>query len=134
MFGPESGKYGWNGLIFVYEKVKINDHHRCARFLALFEEEGCRMQPMTCEEHDIHAAGSQFITHTTGRLLDRLGVSSTPINTKGFEILLKLVENTCKDSMDLYRALYIHNPNAPQQLQNLHNALTDLTKTLQSQQ
>ena len=78
-----------------------------------------------------YAAGSQFITHFTGRMLDRLKLQGmllnisvyiqsmfsvkvslhwlctttthrlklqdTPINTKGYDTLLKLTENTCKD-------------------------------------
>ena len=33
MFGPESGKYGWQGLTFLYEKVRISDTTRSERFL-----------------------------------------------------------------------------------------------------
>ena len=28
MFGPESGKFGWQGLPFLYEKVRIKDFER----------------------------------------------------------------------------------------------------------
>ena len=28
MFGPESGKFGWQGLPFLYEKVRIKDFDR----------------------------------------------------------------------------------------------------------
>ena len=28
MFGPESGKFGWQGLPFIYEKVRVNDINR----------------------------------------------------------------------------------------------------------
>eukprot|EP00976_Prorocentrum_cordatum_P066858 1178485-Prorocentrum_minimum.AAC.2 len=34
---------------------------------------GCNMVEMSCEEHDRLAASSQFITHTVGRVLGRLG-------------------------------------------------------------
>lgn len=33
MFGPESGKYGWQGLTFLHEKVRISDTTRSERFL-----------------------------------------------------------------------------------------------------
>eukprot|EP00656_Telonema_subtile_P013871 TRINITY_DN17055_c0_g1_i4.p1 TRINITY_DN17055_c0_g1~~TRINITY_DN17055_c0_g1_i4.p1 ORF type:complete len:445 (+),score=95.22 TRINITY_DN17055_c0_g1_i4:118-1452(+) len=49
MFGPESGKASWLGLPFMYEKVRVLDHHRASRFLTLFEDEGCHMVPMPCE-------------------------------------------------------------------------------------
>ena len=39
-------------------------------------------EDMTCELHDEVAAGSQFVTHFTGRVLERLALTNTPINTK----------------------------------------------------
>jgi arogenate dehydrogenase (NADP+), plant len=43
MFGPESGKNGWNGLPFVFEKVRVTDAgaqaEKCTQFLNIFEQE-----------------------------------------------------------------------------------------------
>jgi hypothetical protein len=41
-----------------------------------------------------------------------MDVSSTDINTKGFDALLNLVENTSHDSFDLYYGLFLYNANA----------------------
>lgn len=126
MFGPESGKNGWNSLPFVYDKVRIECEDsrilRCNKFLDIFVREGCQMVEMSCEEHDRHAAGSQFITHTMGRILEKLSLQPTPINTKGYETLLKLVENTAGDSFDLYYGLFMYNANAMEQLQRLEQS------------
>ncbi|KAA8535182.1 hypothetical protein F0562_030185 [Nyssa sinensis] len=134
MFGPESGKDGWNGLPFVYDKVRIGREEsrvlRCERFLDVFAKEGCRMVEMSCAEHDRHAAGSQFITHTMGRVLEKLRLESTPINTKGYETLLNLVENTASDSFDLYYGLFMYNTNAMEQLERLDLAFESLKKEL----
>ncbi|MBA0754139.1 hypothetical protein Gogos_022044 [Gossypium gossypioides] len=134
MFGPESGKNGWNELPFVFDKVRIgNDERRVARcnsFLDIFAREGCRMVEMTCAEHDWHAAGSQFITHTMGRVLEKLQLESTPINTKGYETLLKLVENTAGDSFELYYGLFMYNVNAMEQLERMDFAFESLKKQL----
>ncbi|KAE8730761.1 Arogenate dehydrogenase 1 [Hibiscus syriacus] len=134
MFGPESGKNGWNGLPFVFDKVRIgNDERRvarCNRFLDIFAREGCQMVEMTCAEHDRHAAGSQFITHTMGRVLEKLQLASTPINTKGYETLLKLVENTSGDSFDLYYGLFMYNVNAMEQLERMDFAFESSKKQL----
>ena len=58
----------------MYEKVRVGEEkgrkNRCEQFLHLFEDEGCRMVEMSCEEHDRQAASSQFITHTVGRMLE----------------------------------------------------------------
>lgn len=134
MFGPESGKNGWNSLAFVFDKVRVGSDEkrvsRCDRFLDIFAREGCRMVEMSCAEHDWHAAGSQFITHTMGRVLEKLGMDSTPINTKGYETLLNLVENTAGDSFDLYYGLFMYNVNAMEQLERLDLAFESLKKQL----
>lgn len=67
---------------------------------------------MTCEEHDRQAASTQFVTHTVGRMLGAMGLSSTDIDTRGYEALLKLVDNTAHDSFDLYYGLFLYNTNA----------------------
>lgn len=134
MFGPESGKDGWTGLTFAFDKVRIGSQKsreaRVENFLQIFEKEGCRMVEMSCAEHDKYAAGSQFITHTVGRVLEKLSLETTPINTKGYEILLDLVENTAKDSFDLYYGLFMYNKNSMEQLERLDLAFENLKKEL----
>ncbi|ERN13893.1 arogenate dehydrogenase 2, chloroplastic [Amborella trichopoda] len=134
MFGPESGKNGWSGLPFVYDNVRIaqgtEQEKSCAKFLSIFENEGCRMVEMSCEEHDRHAAGSQFITHTIGRILSHLDLESTPINTRGYETLLQLTENTVSDSFDLYYGLFMYNVNATEQIENLDRAFETVKQKL----
>lgn len=134
MFGPESGKHSWQNLPFVFDKVRIgNENSRVNRvdtFLDVFKKEGCTMVEMTCTEHDKYAAGSQFITHTMGRILEKLQLESTPINTKGYETLLNLVENTASDSFDLYYGLFMYNKNAMEQLERLDMAFESLKKEL----
>lgn len=134
MFGPESGKDSWVGLPFVYDKVRVGDDEetvrRVERFLDIFAKEGCRMVEMSCGEHDRYAAGSQFVTHTMGRVLERFGLQSSPINTKGYETLLNLVENTKGDSFDLYYGLFMYNKNSLEQLERLDVAFEAIKKDL----
>ncbi|KAI3891356.1 hypothetical protein MKX03_031452 [Papaver bracteatum] len=134
MFGPESGKDSWKSLPFVYDKVRIGDDEsrisRCEKFLNIFAQEGCRMVEMSCADHDREAAESQFITHTMGRILEKFGLESTSINTKGYETLLNLVENTSGDSFELYYGLFLYNKNAMEQLEKLDMAFESLKKQL----
>ena len=81
---------------------------RCG-WLQFFEGEGCRMVEMTCEDHDRIAASTQFMTHTVGRILGSMDLGSTAIDTKGFQSLLSLVDNTTHDSFDLYYGLFMYN-------------------------
>lgn len=134
MFGPTSGKDNWKGLPFMYDKVRIGQEdsriQRVNNFINIFEKEGCKMVEMSCCEHDKHAAGSQFITHTIGRVLAKLGTETTPINTKGYEKLLNLMENTTSDTFDLYCGLFMYNNNSMEVLERLDAALESLKREL----
>ena len=169
MFGPDSGKNGWQNLNFVYEKTRIDqmvldpssrpeftesfvnmtgsvhsihedsEAHvegvdRIERFLSIWEEEGCRMVPMSCAEHDSYAANSQFITHLMGRILGNQGLSPTPIDTKGFESVLKLVGSTTADSFDLFYGLYKYNLNSMNTIIQLQSAMAEVVTKLKEKE
>jgi len=130
MFGPDSGKASWNGLPFVYESVRIQNQERADYFINFFAEKGCSMLELTCKKHDEYAASSQFITHLTGRILSKLNLKTTPINTNGFNMLLGLINNTEKDSFELFEGLYKYNKNSEMQLKNFKNTLFDIYNNL----
>jgi aspartate/methionine/tyrosine aminotransferase len=105
---------------------------RAEAFLQCFATEGCRMLQMSCEMHDSYAAGSQFLTHTTGRLLAALSPVSTPINTAGYSKLLQVVEQTQKDSWELYQGLYEFNTKSREQMEKMGNAFDALRDKLKA--
>lgn len=39
MFGPESGKHGWQDLSFMYDRVRIRDEGLCSSFIHIFSSE-----------------------------------------------------------------------------------------------
>ncbi len=152
MFGPDSAKNGWRGLRFVYEKTRINkvildpdyegqenpetsEEHvegmdRMERFLSIWEEEGCNMTSMPCSDHDSYSANSQFITHLVGRILGIQGLKATPIDTTGFQSVLRLIETTNADSFDLFYGLYKYNRNSGYTIGRLRGALDDVVGAL----
>ena len=147
MFGPDSGKNGWGGLPFVYEVTRVNQKvlplhsqqtedimsegtDRVERFLSIWEEEGCQMIPMSCERHDAYAADSQFLTHLMGRILGAQGLLPTPIDTKGFQSVLRLVDSTTADSFDLFYGLYKYNQNSNETILKLQTALNGVLGSL----
>jgi prephenate dehydrogenase len=170
MFGPDSGRNGWKGLNFVYEKTRIDqcvlDPERSAnsgeafidvtgqqhsvhedseahvegmdrmeRFLSIWEEEGCRMVPMSCRDHDAYAANSQFLTHLIGRVLGQQGLGETPIDTSGFQSVLKLVQTTNADSFDLFYGLYKYNQkNSISTIKQLQSAMDDVVANLHARE
>lgn len=134
MFGPDSGRGSWQGLNFMYEKVRVladaedgaRREARANNFLRFFADEGCRMVEMPCEEHDRVAASTQFITHTVGRVLGAMDLRATPIDTKGFKALLELVDNTRHDSFELYYGLFLYNRSSADELERLERALDEV--------
>ncbi|KAG8380884.1 hypothetical protein BUALT_Bualt06G0063100 [Buddleja alternifolia] len=129
MFGPESGKDGWNDLTFMYEKVRITNEATCSSFLQIFATEDFRV-------------------------LSEMEVEPTPIDTKGFQKLVQVVcilsvkysnlvlqrfltlpnveceESTSRDSFDLFSGLFIHNRFAKEQLMNIELAVETITQQL----
>ncbi|GMP69540.1 hypothetical protein CsSME_00028761 [Camellia sinensis var. sinensis] len=130
MFGPESGRDSWEGLNFMYDRVRIRDEAVCSSFLQIFARKGCKMLEMSCEEHDKLAARSQFLTHTIARVLSEMKVESTPIDTKNFQTLVQLKETTMNNSYDLFSGLFIHNKYAQEELKNLEVALEKVKQNL----
>jgi len=103
---------------------------RIERFLSIWEEEGCKMIPMSCHDHDAYSADSQFITHLMGRILGAQGLEPTPIDTKGFQSVIKLIETTNADSFDLFYGLYKYNRNSGYTIGRLRGALDDVVGEL----
>lgn len=134
MFGKFSGKNSWEGLRFVYDKVRVSPNSvqemKCEKFLDIFQDEGCRMVEMSCEEHDEYAAQSQFVTHTVARILSNMNLQSTEIDTKGYETLVELTRNTVSHGNDLYDGLFLYNQNAPEQIEKLEKAFDTVKKNL----
>ena len=130
MFGPDSGYHNWINLPFVYYPIRIHNKNRYNLFIDIFYKEQCKMIMLDPYKHDQFAAKSQFITHLTGRLLKELDLQQTPINTVGYETLLKLVDNTCHDSFDLFKGLYTHNNESKVWLTKIKDSINDIEKQL----
>jgi arogenate dehydrogenase (NADP+), plant len=108
----------------------IEGKDRIERFLSIWEEEGCKMVPLSCKAHDAYAADSQFITHLMGRILGAQGLAPTPIDTKGFDSVLKLIDSTTADSFDLFYGLYKYNQNSMDTIIKLRDSMDDVVKKL----
>ena len=65
-----------------------------------------------------------------GRILGAQGLVATPIDTKGFQSVLRLIENTNADSFDLFYGLYKYNRNSGYTIGKLRGALDDVVGDL----
>ena len=83
MFGPDSAKYSWKNKIFVYYPERIRNQERFDIFF-IFWFKKCNPLILPPTIHDKYSANSQFITHLTGRILENINLTKTPIDTDGF--------------------------------------------------
>jgi len=109
MFGPDSAREGLRGLRIVIYNLKAKK--RVFDFWKnYFKKLGLKVVEMTPENHDRLAAFSQGVTHYIGRVLEDMRLKNTPIDTKGFETLMKIVDQTCNDTWQLFYDLQVFNP------------------------
>jgi prephenate dehydrogenase len=130
MFGPDSAARGVQGLPMVVWRLR-GDEQVYAGWTAFFRALGIRTVEMEPAEHDRLAAYSQGITHYIGRVLDRLDLHATPIDTEGFKMLRALVAQTCNDSWELFQDLQQYNPYTQEMRLRLQAALDEVYRQLE---
>ena len=140
MFGPSdrSGtieddahlKYSWDGQPMVYDMVRVSDVRRADSFLSIFERARCQMVAMTAEEHDELTADAEFVTHLTGRILDRHMLPATPVSSREYAALCDVAEMTSGDTLDMFYGLYKYNPNAKEAMAKMRENLARIERQL----
>ncbi|CAN0389067.1 unnamed protein product, partial [Phaeothamnion confervicola] len=61
---------------------------------------------------------------------EKQGLRETPIDTRGFQSALRLMENTCSDSFDLFYGLYKFNAHSHEQLRRLRESFAHVERQL----
>jgi arogenate dehydrogenase (NADP+) len=120
----------WDGRPLVYEKVRISDVRRCDSFLKIFQEARCQMVEMTAEQHDSSTADAEFVTHLTGRLLDRELLPPTPVMSKEYAALCDVAEMTSEVSFDMFFGMFKYNERARGQLNKMRDNLATVERQL----
>jgi prephenate dehydrogenase/prephenate dehydratase len=129
MFGPDSAAHGVHGLPMVVWRLAGNEEiYR--EWVGFFDDLGIRTVEMAPDEHDRLAAYSQGITHYVGRVLRKLDLQPTLIDTQGFKLLHSLTEQTCNDSWELFHDLQIFNPYTREMRLRLESALDSVYEEL----
>lgn len=128
MFGPDSIGSD-HDLKMVYCPTRLEEAAD-QYWRGVFESWGCRIVELSCEEHDRLAARSQGLTHFMGRVMEDMGVERTIVDTHGFRQVHHVVEQTCEDTVELFRDLQNYNPNTPEMLRTLRESLDKVEGTL----
>lgn len=127
LFGPDSIDSG-EGLNFMMHPVR--DHHACYEQWKHFFAKKFNVIEMTPDEHDRYAAESQGVVHFIARVLEAAKLHSTPIDTLGFKQVLKLIENNCNDTWELFSDLQTYNPYSKDMIAHLEKAFNTVKSKL----
>jgi len=122
MFGPDSARYGVQGLPLILCPARVSDE-QTAQWREFFMSLGLAVSTMSPDEHDREAAFTQGVTHYIGRVLSDFGVRRSPIGTVGFTKLLEIVEQTCNDPWQLFLDLQRYNPHTREMRSRLSRSL-----------
>ena len=120
LFGPDSIEVK-DALNFMMHPVR--DHQDCYPYWkSYFAKQGFNMIDITPDKHDRFAAKSQGIVHFVSRFLKEADLKETPIDTMGFKQVLKLIENNCNDTWELFSDLQTYNPYSKEMIKRLEEA------------
>ena len=128
MFSPEV--QGLDGVPFVYEKARIRDTSRASCFLSTFEQARCQMVEMASEDHDSYVADAEFVTHLTGRLLDRNLLPASPVSSREYAALCDVADMTTNDTFDMFFGLFKYNDRAKELLNTMRDNLASVERKL----
>lgn len=129
MFGPDSSKWGFEGLPLIIDQFKASQANY-SFWKNYFKNKKLRVIEMSAKDHDRLAANSQGLTHFIGRLLDAYGLKPTPIDSLGTKKLLKVKEQTCNDSWQLFTNLQHYNSYTRTMRKKLGNKYDELYNKL----
>lgn len=111
MFGPESTLGGTE-----FEDLNIMLHNiNCepglySQWTAFWKSLGVNVVEMSPHEHDRHAAYTINYNHFIGRVGELVGISPTPIDTKGFQVIYNALQYVTNDSWELFVQMQNYNP------------------------
>jgi len=129
MFGPDSSKNGFNDLPIVLDRntSTVDEYDFWKSF---FIKKYLQVVEITAKEHDRLAANSQGLTHFIGRLLERVKMKTSSIDTLGTRKLIEVMDQTCNDTWQLFTNLQNYNLFTKRMRLQLGTAYDNLYNTL----
>ena len=127
LFGPDSLKD--SGSVMTMESVR-NTFGRYDFWKNYFESQNISIEEISAEEHDMMAARSQGLTHFVGRVIDDFGTNQTRIDTEGYKVLHKLVNQTCNDTWELFEDIQNFNPFTEKMISELNESFEKISEII----
>ncbi len=130
LFGPDSIKNGLNGLKIVLFPVRIKKQ-KYNQIKKWIRKQGLKIIEISPEEHDKLIAKTQAITHLIGRILEKMKINKTLIDTPSFQKLLEIKEVVCGDSWQFFKDIQRFNPYPKKVREDFKRALEKIEKYVQ---
>lgn len=132
MFGPDSLRQSTN-LPIVFSPIRISKEQlrRCTDLFSLWHLHSI---PMTAQRHDQLSAYSQGFTHIIGRIVQEMKLAPTDIATLGYEKLLQVMEQTCRDKRELFLDLERYNHYTKEMLVRFRDAVETICTEIENNQ
>ncbi len=131
LFGPDSAADSFQNHILILTPVRVQPE-RFQKIREFWEGFGVQIVEMTPGEQDRLMAWSLALTHFLGRALIRLPLPETPVSTRDYQNLLKLVEKINRDTVELFQDMHRFNPYTKEMREVLYKAIADLKSELDS--
>lgn len=129
MFGPDSAKYGLEGLQVVMCPLRISSgkYNQIKRIFRTLKLKVIEKAP---KEHDRQAARSLSLVHFLGRALGEMKIKQQEISTLGYERLLGVNETVNNDTWQLFYDIQKFNPYAEKERKKLRESLQQIEKKI----
>jgi prephenate dehydrogenase len=128
LFGPQSGKFGIEGLNLVACEVRYPKFGMILDFLS--NKLKLNVLIRTPEVHDQQMAYVQALTHFVGRAVNEMDIPDVEQKTPAYQYLLDIKRNLGQDSWDLFLTIENENPYAAKVRQDFLKELEMLNKKL----
>lgn len=128
LFGPQSGKYGIEGL----NMVLCPGERRTTIELERFFRDTLKLKVLirTPDVHDQQMAYVQALTHFVGRAVNEMDIPDVEQKTPAYQYLLDIKRNLGGDSYDLFLTIEQENPYARGVREQFIKELTKLDESL----
>jgi prephenate dehydrogenase len=127
LFGPHSVKHGLKNQQVALCKTKHTTQNTLTTVKNMYQSLGLKTIVCTAKEHDTIMAQTQALSHTIGRALVCMKLTSTKMDTGTFKQLLGLVEMTSHDSPILYKNMIAMNPQAKLQIKKMMSCIKQVS-------
>ncbi|OGT68785.1 MAG: hypothetical protein A3J38_08355 [Gammaproteobacteria bacterium RIFCSPHIGHO2_12_FULL_45_9] len=127
LFGPDS--FATSERRIAVHLVQ-GDETAYSRWKTYFTWRGLTLLEVDPDTHDQVMAGSQGLTHIIGRTLNAFGARASLLDTQSYQALLQVMNQTCKDSPQLFQDLIHLNPHSEAAIEAFAKAFGDVMDTL----